>query len=311
MIFSTITEARLRYYVSDESIYAYYFRDFEIGRKYHSPFRRDPKPSFMIREDGGRLWWIDFGLSRTARPDAIGFVSELYGIDRRQAVERIWGDFMERGATVAKRKRSLNIALPYDVAMGDLEDFELRFWESHCIEKPLLDRFSVKGLRGLYRHGSLMWTSTSTEPAYVYIFAKDVYKVYRPLSEDRFRGQGNGSVLEGYKQLPATGRHLFVTSSMKDTLVLTSLGYCAVAPSSENSMNALLGKARELNSRFSDIHILFDNDPPGIRAARRLGHLTSWKTVFLPKDLAKDPADVVKKYGNRFVLSELLRTFVP
>lgn len=305
------TEARLKCYVSDESIYLYYFGDFEIGKKYHSPFRRDPRPSFLISEHNGQLLWKDFGLSEKVRPDAIGFVTKLRGVSRKEAVRIIWGDFLEKGVSVTRQARSLNIGLPYDLTYREISDSEMVFWTRHCIDRDLLSRFSVKAVDRLYRHGSLVWESTSKEPAYVYLFDKDVFKIYRPLSDDRFRGQGNGDIIEGFKQLPQTGRRLIVTSSMKDSLVLTSLGYAACAPAGETNIRAVLSKARELNARFSEVLILLDNDVPGLKAAQKLSALTGWRAFSLPKGTSKDPADVVKKYGNRFVLSEMLRKLAP
>jgi hypothetical protein len=301
--FKMISEKRLRCYVSDESIYSYYFGDFEIGRKYNSPLRRDPKPSFLIQEYNGFLFWKDFGLSTTNRPDALGFVAELFNETRGEALRRVWNDFLKGGVRVYRKKRPLNIGLPYDINVGDLMDWELGYWDLHCLRETV-GQFGVKGLRGLYRHGSLLWESTIREPAYVYSFGKDRFKVYRPLSEDRFRGQSNGDCIEGYDQLPLTAPLLIITSSMKDAMVLTSLGYPACAPPSENSFRPLLERAREFNARFHQIVTLLDNDGPGRRAAKRIEHSTNWRGIFTPG--FKDPADVIKKFGNRFVLKNIL-----
>lgn len=306
-----VTEARLRCYVSDESMFQYYFGDFEIGRKYNSPLRKDPKPSFQITEKGGALLWFDFGLGKKVRPDGLGFVQELFDVSREEAVKIVWNDFVTLRVTLPKKKRSLNISLPYDLYQHALTQKELEYWQRHCIELPLLERFQVAGLEGLYRHGDLVWKSTDTEPAYVYNFSKDVFKVYRPLSEDRFRGQNNGLTIEGYDQLPRSGSRLFISSSLKDSIVLTSLGYNSCNPPGETNIKALFSKASEFNQRFDEVIVFFDNDKPGIAAAGRVAKETGWKSIVLPKNLAKDPSDVIKKFGNRFVLSETLRNLAP
>ncbi len=302
-----LSAMRLHYYVSDETILLYYFGDFEIGQKYRSPFRRDPIPSFMIGNYEGRLFWKDFGLTTAAPLDGIGFVQQLKDISREAAISLIWKDIVLGKPDINKKPRSLNIGLPYDLRTTALRDFELVYWQRHCIEVPTLRKYGVLGVTGLYRHGKLLYESTSEEPAYAYMFGTDVFKVYRPLSEAKFRGQNNGEVIEGYRQLPKTAPKLIISSSMKDTMVLNTLGYAACNPGGEANFKAIVSKARELNNRFSDIYILFDNDGPGIRGASRLSHLTGWKPVFLPKELAKDPSDVVKKYGNRFVITETIK----
>lgn len=304
-----ITERRLRHYVDDEEIYLYYFGDFEIGKKYNSPFRRDPKPSFKIDDHDGFLYWKDFGLTSPKGSDAISFVQQLHNVKRKQAVSIIWRDFISGSPTLPKRNRSLNISLPIDVYPRELKDFELSFWNQHCIEEGLLKRFGIRGVEAVYKHGSLMWTSTPEEPMFYYDFGGP-FKVYRPKSDFRFLGEGNGDVIEGYRQLPQTGRTLIISSSMKDTVVLSSLGYHACNPPSETNLRRVKEKAREFNSRFSNIYILFDNDVPGIRAASSLAAKTGWKPIYIPKNIAKDPADVVKKFENRFVLSAILRSFV-
>lgn len=301
-----ITEQRLRFYVSDETIFHYYFGDFEIGTKYSSPLRRDPKPSFVISEYEGRLFWKDFGIEDIERHDAIGFVQQKFKISRKEAVLQIWNDFLAGGASVPTRKRSLNIGLPYDMYHRDLEPEELKYWKKHCIDEHVLRFFSVRGLDGLYRHGKELWTSTRDDPAYVYLFGPHSYKIYRPLSVDRFRSQGVSDVLEGYAQLPMWGRKLIITSSFKDAIVLSTLGYPACAPSSESASKALLAKARELGSRFQDIYILYDNDAPGIRAALSIAKATGWRPVFIPREYGKDPAEVVLKSSNRFLLNKIL-----
>jgi hypothetical protein len=100
---------------------------------------------------------------------------------------------------------------------------------------------------------------------------------------------------------------LIITSSLKDTMVLDTLGYAACNPGGEANFKTIVAKAREFNNRFGKIYILFDNDGPGIRGATRLSHFTGWQPIFLPKEVAKDPADVVKRHKNRFVISEIIR----
>ncbi len=304
------TERRLRNYVEDEEIYLLYFGEFELGTKYHSPFRRDPRPSFKIDDHKGLLYWKDFGLTSPAGSDALAFVQQLYGVDRQGAVNIVWRDFLEDSPTLPKRKRTLNISLPMDVRCRELRDFELSYWQEHCVERELLGKFNIKGVASIHKHGNLLWESTPAEPMFYYDFGGP-YKIYRPKSENRFLGSGNGDIIEGYAQLPNTGRSLIVTSSMKDAIVLTSLGYSACSPASETNLRAVKARAREFNERFSAIYVLFDNDAPGRKAAKALTNITGWTAIFIPKEVAKDPADVVKKFGNRFALSNFLRKFVP
>jgi hypothetical protein len=75
--------------------------------------------------------------------------------------------------------------------------------------------------------------------------------------------------LQGYEQLPKTGKLLIITKSLKDVMVLYELGYNAVALQSENdNLNKQI--FIELSNRFKKIVIFFDNDLPGLDASVKL-----------------------------------------
>lgn len=303
-------ERRLRFYVSDAVIYKHYFGDFNLVNKYHSPFphRDDPRPSFKFVNIGSmknpRIIWTDFGLSGAKYRDGIGFVMEYFGISRKAAARKIWNELVRDQNVSIKRpviKYPLN--LPYEYGGQPLSDEEMEYWNRLSIPKKLLEAYRISSLAFMRRAGDLIWKSEKDNPTYLYEFSKkDAFKAYRPLdpNKDKFRGQNNGSILEGYDQLPRNGEVLFITSSLKDTLTLRNLGFLAINPTSENSRRALLGKAKELLQRFEKIYILYDNDRPGIIATKVLAQKTGWIPLFLPQHFTKDPSDLVMKSNGRY-----------
>lgn len=307
-------ETRLRFYVDDTQIYHHYFGEFDLRSKYSSPFphRRDPVPSFMFKNVGTwsspKILWNDFGMTDIKYKDGIGFVMEYFQISRKQAVRRIWKDMvMDPNVRMVKPRIQQPLNLPYEFDKDDIQDFEMKYWGRLWFSKQHLKFFNVHSLTAMRRVGKKLWWSTSENPTFIYLFSKKgAFKAYRPLDprKDKFRGQNNGDILEGYDQLPKTGQHLIITSSLKDTMTLRKLGYLAVNPTSENSKRGLYKRIRELNYRFNNnIYILFDNDKPGIRAARSLAQETGWKVIMLPTWSSKDPSDLVMSTGNYLALS--------
>lgn len=313
-------ETRLRFYVDDTAIYHFYFGEFDLTTKYRSPFphRTDPNPSFMFKNVGTwsaqKVLWNDFGMDGIKYKDGIGFVMEYFRISRKNAVRKIWKEMvLDPDAKLVKPRVKQPLNLPYEYTEEDIQDFEMDYWGRLWFTKEFLKYFNVHSLRSMRRVGKKLWGSEKDNPTFIYLFSKKgAFKAYRPLdpNKDKFRGQNNGDVLEGYDQLPPRGQHLIITSSLKDTMTLRRLGYLAINPTSENSKRALYKKVRELNMRFNNnVYILFDNDPPGIKSAKSLALVTGWKPIFLPKTFSKDPSDLTMKTGNYLALSMFFANF--
>lgn len=306
-------ETRLRYYVGDKEIYYFYFGDFNLTDKYESPFphRNDPNPSFMFKNIGSFynpiIIWNDFGMDDIKYKDGIGFVMEYYGLNRKSAIKKIWNEMVrDKEVTIVKPRIKQPIKLPYEFEAQELQDFEMKYWNRLFFNREFLRFFNIWSMKYMRRINKLIWSSVKDNPTYIYLFSKKgAFKAYRPLdrSGDKFRGQNNGDILEGYDQLPPTGDHLFIQSSLKDTATCRRLGVLSLNPTSENSKRALYEKIRELNQRFKNIYILFDNDTAGRISAINLARDTGWTPMFLPNHWSKDPSDLVMKCKNYFQLN--------
>lgn len=308
-----ITEERLKLYIDDSYIYTFYLGDFDINRKYNSPLRIDPGPSFQIRKSkkSNLIYWKDYGLSNQLGIDAISLVMHLFNLSRKEAVEKIWVDIIESDKPLPSINLSVDItSIPYKFYYGELLDWELNYWNSIGIPKDLLDYYNVKSLTALYRTDKLIWKSVLNSPAYIYLYKNkiDAFKSYRPLDKkgDKFRGQNNGDILEGFEQLPDEWEHLIISKSTKDVMTLRRLGVVSCSPTSENSFRTLLKNKDEINRRFKRKFIFFDNDEPGIKASKLLQDETGWDSISLPINFSKDPSDLVKKDKSYKRLSSFL-----
>jgi hypothetical protein len=136
-----------------------------------------------------------------------------------------------------------------------------------------------------------------------------LYKIYTPKNtEKKFIKVEN--YIQGLEQLNYDCKYLMITSSLKDLMsfVKLSIGNIeCIAPDSENTMitSAVL---KDLKAKYTKIILLFDNDDPGINAAKKYKDLYDFNYVVLP--LEKDLSDSVKIHGIekvREVLFPLLK----
>lgn len=307
-----ISQFRLKLYLSDHAIYKHYVGDFSYNLPMSSPLRKDLNPSFVIYHKGDKTFWKDYGYDKVYAKDAIGLVSELYGVGRTEAIQIIWQEVvLNKEASITntvigeRRAKTANI---YDYYTHEIKDFELKYWlDNFDVGRDFLKFFGVLGLKSLYRKNDLIWESTPLNPAFVYTYKNSKgFKIYRPKDKkhDKFRGENNGSIIEGWDQLPATADELVIQSSFKDTIVCRRAGYLGCNPTGEGSLSIIKSKARELNQRFKKIFILFDNDKPGISNANRLSKDTGWTPIVMRN--FKDPSDSVEKTKNYFEVHSVI-----
>lgn len=311
-------EKRLFFYVTENQIYKHYFGDIVLGKKYQSVLRSDdPTPSlvFFVSNESDKIRWKDFGMNLNGVKDAIFFVQTLknfegHDLDRKDTINLIFEEMVLSGNTVKVNKIKQQPSIDYSVSWGELNDFEMEYWMQFHLYRDDLLAFNIKGVRGYYKNNKFIRNSTPNDPMFVYLTPnRDIFKVYRPLAKDKsnkFRGQGNGNVIEGYESLPKTGSLLLHNSSLKDTAVIRKAGYFGCNSTSETVSQALFSRVREFNGRFERNIIFFDNDKPGIEAARKLSYNVGWEFIHLPYGYPKDPADLVLKTGNYYELKRFL-----
>lgn len=305
---------RLRYFIQDDTlIYNFLLGSFEIGVPRSSPFRQDKNPSFVIQQsEKGNLYWADYGYSEQLYFDGIGLAMEIYEVSRTEAINALYNQIVLKNNynVDLSRKPKKVIKVPYEFEQGNLRDWELYYWYKHLVSSKVLEALNIHSLRGLYRDNYLITASRKGDPSFIYLWEEDdeAFKSYNPLDPKgrKFRGQKNGRWVQGWEALPQKGEHLFITSSMKDVAVLRAFGLLACAPQSETNRKIILDKAKEINERFENVFILYDNDVAGRDSARLLSKAVGdkWQPVFMPERWGKDPAEVINKFGNYFYFSE-------
>lgn len=291
--------------MSDEQIYAYILGDaLSIGKAICSPLPpEDSTPSFWLFEKEGRVLWHDARISHKADRRAIGLLKELYGDE--------WKKHYAALATSPVKAVSLvNYSEAVrSVVCKEFEEYELPFWEAHSTTARTLNKLHIYALSGYFVDGECIDVSTRNNAKYAYVCSSNAFQVYKPYEDRqyRFRGHNLKGTLFGWNTLE-TGGDLIIASSMKDVVMFYNLGYKAIAPTSESVFSALREKRGEINLRFNNKYIVFDNDRTGINSMRRLEAETGWKGVVLGGK-EKDPADIVKRYSLDDLNTICLRAF--
>lgn len=290
--------------------------------KYRNPLRPDSNPGCFFRNSGTRLYFCDY-----AQPDYAGdcfrIVQILYGCDFYGALQIINLDFNlgleDKYADEINHKGTIKSTSPklpnpttgpYRKILFQVEHMpylqeDLAYWNQFGIQEETLKKYGVYSCFRSWIAKKLYHQYTISDPQYAYIFPDNYIKIYRPLAQDKtkkFRTNCVPHVIQGYEQLPGYGEHLIITSSLKDVMVLYECGYNAIAPQSENTMIPE-NLAEQFMHRFAHIHILFDGDEAGIKAAKKLQSCCDFKMIQFPlltfaDGPIKDPADFVSAFGK-------------
>jgi len=317
----SITKEALLEKLTAEMVMAYYLQEHgfrALKKKFHSPFRKDPTPSAEVRYNrNGRIVFDDYGGKRGL--DCFNVVMELYGIDFKNALDKIASDFgvidgspmpqLQRIQWVHNLEKKARRETQIKFEVLDWQEDSLDYWKRFYITKEELcsdkDVFPIGKLwikSGYSEFGK--WIRNHKKlPQFVYALKDfsppDVYfKVYRPGYADRWLSNCPNNVPFGIHSLPHVSDTLIITKSYKDMKVLRKFhaDTCATQNESEEPVKAILQRER---NNYSRILLWFDGDETGIRVANELRHLVN-KVVTTPlrhTPQIKDPADFIERYG--------------
>jgi hypothetical protein len=312
-----LTKANILARVSESYIMKHYLGfEFELGRAYKSPIREDSNPSFALyRTKDGSIKFKDFN---GAQGSCFDLVMLLHSLDYPDCLQRINMDLGLNLGTQNVVPVGSSPVLSYNPkgesnGIPRLIQFkpqrytvsDLLYWAQYGIPQWLLEYYNVFSAIYVFLDRKLLLRGTTRDPIYCYKFPKTKrVKVYRPLVKDKTHIKWLSNVtsedLQGEEQL-IKGDTLIVTKSMKDVMVLCTLGYPAVAPQSEGARNQY-DKLLEVSKRFKEVVILFDWDSAGQKGAEELRKYLSSagisvRVTFIIEEGSKDISDVVANLG--------------
>jgi 5S rRNA maturation endonuclease (ribonuclease M5) len=275
---------------------------------------KDKVPSMFVYQDNGKYKFKDF--SSGFQGDQIELVKYLFQYDTRiKSISRILSDYQEYLKHNAPVERGpiqfYDKFKVVDFEMRHWNTLDQKYWTQFKIGSSILSQYNVVPLE--------FFTMSKTEPdgsitsykfsrPYVYGYFREdgeLYKIYMPkVPEKKFIKIQNYT--QGMDQLKYDSKYLLIVSSLKDLMSFRRLGIGnieCIAPDSENTM---IGESiiKSLSKRYNSIIVLFDNDEPGLKAAKRYQDKYGIKSINL--DMSKDLSDSVKDHGVEAVRDKLL-----
>jgi hypothetical protein len=238
----------------------------------------------------------------------------MYGVNYGQALDIIADEFnlWGTGKRHVKVERVYEESVPKElkVKKRDWRKEDLDYWKQFGISQALLTYFKVAPVQYVWLGQDIVYTFRTDDLAYWYWYGPEQNKIYFPFRK-KYRFLMNTNALQGYSQLPPTGKILVITKALKDVMVLYNFGIYSVAPQSE-SQSITQEQYTDLSSRFDKIYSLYDFDLTGIRTANKMKRLYGITPIFLTNGRfktvdygAKDVSDLFKNSGSRAIHSIL------
>ena len=309
---------------SEEQLMEYYLHIPVKKGLFRSPLRKDKQPTCSFyRNSSGVLIFKDFATGQHL--SVFDVVKELFRCDYHEALKIIANDMgIVKDNNINKNpgKINKNPVILHDKEMSVIQveiqnftDLELKWWGKYGITIDILKKFNVYSCKHIFLNGVLFAKSQQHCPIFGYYGkkyqGKELWRCYFPKRTSfRFITNWPSKKIQGYDQLPKSGKLLVITKSMKDTMCLYSCGITACAPNSENLFIPEV-VLEDFKKRFKYIVVLYDNDRPGLTNMVRIrkDHPELIYT-YIPKEYqSKDISDFYKDHGRKETLN-LIKNFI-
>lgn len=280
---------------------------------FRSPLRKDSTPTCsFFRGKSGDIVFRDF--SGHFNGDFVKVVQFKNNCSYQTALDIIASDFGYRSTRgIIKNTKPIEKSTTTFTGSGSTEirvevqpfnELELNWWAQYGITEKILKKFRVFSCKTVFLNNSIYSVSSTKYPSFGYYRGKnadniELWRIYYPTKKKyRFISNWKAAMIQGAKQLPASGDVLVVTKSMKDVMCLSSFGIPAIAPNSE-TLFLTESQLVKLKERFNNIILFYDNDLAGVRSMRKFRkQYPELKCVWLPRNKAKDISDFYKDYGR-------------
>lgn len=317
-------------HITEYDIFKYYIgKSFKMGT-IRSPLRKDSQPSFDIYKSPNtvrKILFKDHGTGESG--SCFDLVMHMYGLSFIGALRCIDYDFglglndkpfprkeltkgyvgKASGVDVDKIQVFCSIKVKRRKWNGSVDK---DFWSKYNITVSLLKKFNVDPIEAL-KVNDKWFRFKNNDCVYCYHFGDYTYKIYQPYNKDfKWLSNASADIIQGWNQLPKEGRLVVITKSLKDVIVLHSIGVPAIAPQSEGTIPSP-EIISELKKRFKIVVSNYDYDYQGIVSANRMKKLYNIiPFMFTPEFGVKDVSDYVKKYGInslKIVKNEVYKQF--
>jgi len=310
-------EQLLKYHTELEIINRYYPIP-GVQKYFKSPFRKEKHPSALFYPTkGGRLRYNDFQISE----GVLGFIALLYNIGIKETEKMILNDFSGNISnkkrnpikTIKKYKKLGNKPTIIQPIYRQYRQYDFDYWMQGGITKewlthPTVNIYPATKIKIDSKKGNFIIRLDKLAYIYPFHIFDNIrrYKVYQPDSLNMKwitnSNTGVGGVVQGWETLPKNNNNnlCVISSSFKDSGVIEcNARIPSFAPNNEGAWlpSQIIPK---LNQRYNKILTWFDNDEPGIKAAKKYKEKYGYDYIHIPlKFKEKDQFAFRKKYGEK------------
>ena len=297
----SLTKENVLKRIGEYQMFSYYLGcDFKSGVIMKSPLRQDDTPSFSIFTDRkGTLRFKDFGTGDTG--DVFTFIQRLFGNDFYSCLIRLNEDFKLDlmynkknevhkpfdGFKTAIKELAFDAKKSINVKTQPFTFVDRHYWKGYGITEAVLKYYNIFSCKCVFIGENVVGYYKNNDPIYGYMFYKDevyTWKIYRPMSltGHKWMSNTNRTIFQGWDQLPERGDLIIITKSLKDVMVLRTLGFISAAL--QNEITSIKDTvARELYERFNVVYILNDFDLTGVKGANNLKKKYGFTPIFLQR----------------------------
>jgi hypothetical protein len=307
-------------------IFNYYFTTVRLNTSYKNPLRNDKTPKCYFIEKDNKLIFIDWA-SFPTHLNCIDFVKNLFNLNEyKDCIQKInidlkysdktKGNFLVKNfinneesvkAPLINIVKEEKEKVKYDVVLkDDFESSDINYWKQYNINLEILNFYEIKPVKFVLKNNVINYSSSKYNPIFGYFENNVLYKIYNPLGHYTQKWRTINAILEGYSKLQFKTNVCFITSSLKDTMCLKSLGYDCFNLPSENSYKILLPLIDILFTKYEHVYIYNDNDDAGKKFSRLLTLELDSRLKYInnPSFLKeKDPSDIIKNRSISFLTS--------
>lgn len=314
-IYDIVTKEFILSKVSEEDIFQKYLGIYpELSHSYINPLRNDQNAGcrFYVSPTNKMLIFKDYSMKWNW--DCFNVVEYLYSCSFKKALLVIANDFNllksntdeQYNIPIVKRKPRKIIQVEYRVKREVFDTNDLEFWGQWGIDEETLHLYNVSRAQKVWmiKDGikSLVSTYQKNFPSYVYHFGAYEYKFYYPTRKITKFIQTNGSIIQGWEQLPEKGEYVVITKSLKDVMCMYTFGIPAIAPMSETIYTSIEKALPELYLRFNHVFVLMDWDRAGKLFSKYFRDKHDLKILSFKSRKPKDFCDHYKHYGLSYMI---------
>lgn len=305
---------------NNEETYMAHYLGIPVTKKlFKSPLRADNHNTCSyFKGKSGTLYFKDFATGQCL--DFINVVMTKYNCNYYKALDIIASDFGYKSGfssipTIKIQPKFEGTKQTFiQVEIKEFSEHELKWWKSFGISKDTLKKFNIFSCKTVFLNGNIYAQSSQHNPIYGYYFGKkeeiEQWRIYMPKAKSipKFIGNVSTKTIQGFKQLPKSGKLVVITKSMKDSAALYEYGIPSCSPNSETQWisDKVLS---DLKSRFKYIVVFFDNDLAGIRNLNKIKKLyPELNYFFIPRKYkCKDFSDFRKENGDKITKECILK----